>query len=76
MRKSIKKIASLVLASAMALSLTACGGGNDNAATTAAATQAPAETTAGEPAAAEGLTVNTADPHYHYHELVGRRRKT
>ncbi len=62
MRKSIKKIASLVLASAMALSLTACGGGSDNAATTAAATQAPAETTAGEPAAAEGLTVNTADP--------------
>ena len=71
MRKSIKKMASLVLASAMALSLAACGSSDDNAATTAAAeeakteaaeTEASAETTAAEPAAAEGLTVNTTDP--------------
>ena len=66
MRKSMKKMASLILASAMAMSLAACGG-KDTAATTAATeaakeTEASAETTAAEPAAAEGLEVNTTDP--------------
>ncbi len=66
MRRTMKKMASLVLASAMAMSLAACGG-KDTAATTAAAetakeTEASAETAAAEPAAAEGLEVNTTDP--------------
>ncbi len=65
MKKSIKKIASLVLASAMVLSLAACGSSSDSSATEAATEAAKteaAETTAAEPAAAEGLTVNTTDP--------------
>lgn len=60
MRKSIKKAASMVLASAMALSLAACGGSSEPA--TEAATEATEATTAGEPAAPEGLEVNTTDP--------------
>lgn len=63
MKKNLKKALSLTLASVMALSLAACGGGSEEApeTTTAAPTEAT-EATTGEPAAAEGLAVNTTDP--------------
>lgn len=65
MRKGMKKAAALVLASSMVLSLAACGGGSSAPATTAAADGGAAEeteATTAEPAAAEGLEVNTTDP--------------
>ncbi len=45
MRKGLRKVVGLVLAAAMALSLTACGGGQSTTETTAAGNAAPAETT-------------------------------
>lgn len=64
MRKTFKKALSLVLASTMVLSLAACGGSSSNSAAPAETKAAAAETeaTTAEPAAAEGLTVNTTDP--------------
>ena len=68
----MKKLLSLVLASALVLSLTACGGGSSTASTTAAATtaaateaatEAPAETEAAAEAPAESyepITLNVA----------------
>ncbi|MGL5433841.1 MAG: ABC transporter substrate-binding protein [Lachnospiraceae bacterium] len=62
MRKSIKKVLSLSLASVMTLSLAACGGGeSNNEPASTAATEATEATTAA-PAEAEGLAVNTTDP--------------
>ena len=63
MKKSIKRAVSLALASTMALSLAACGGGQatESAAQTSDPGNNAPETTA-EPAAAEGLEVNTTDP--------------
>lgn len=66
MKKSMKKLLALSLASMMTLSLAACGGGGNNETTaTTAATEAGGETTeatTAAPAEAEGLTVNTTDP--------------
>ena len=53
MKKTLKRLAALMMVGAMALSLAACGGKAEEteAATTAAATQAEADTSAAETAA-------------------------
>ena len=57
-----KKLISLLLAAAMAFSLAACGGpASDSAAGAPAATAAPTETPAGEPADAEGPQAGDAE---------------
>lgn len=63
MKKSVKKLISLSLASLTALSLAACGG-QSSSEPAAASTEAAetAEATAAAPAEAEGLEVNTTDP--------------
>jgi len=65
MRKSIKRALALSLAAVMTVSLAACGGGSSDSAPTSAADSgggAGTPETNAEPAAAEGLTVNTTDP--------------
>lgn len=69
MKKSVKKLLAVSLASMMTLSLAACGGSsepakNESAATEAGSTEATeaTEATTAAPAEAEGLEVNTTDP--------------
>ncbi len=64
--KKWNRIVSIAMAAAMAAGLTGCGAAKAPETTAAAETakeaQQTAAETAGEPAAAEGLTVNTTDP--------------